>query len=189
MESISNDEIKKIAEEEGANKENFFSYFLILRELYQFYHITGYEANMSLTSIISMNSINDEDTFIKAYSKFLNNLKEEDEVRVYFASEKDFEILNKALPNVKNTNKLIFCFKYDKSIEKTVPQLIIKYKDLFKNILKLCPEFWETDFNLEIIKNKIDFPHIYHIDLDKMDLNTLLEYSKQFPNRIIGMEA
>ncbi len=60
--------------------------------------------------------------------------------------------------------------------------------NLFNYIPNILDEYAFETFSEEIIENKIDVPLINHINLNKIPYEKVLEYSKQYQNRIKKLE-
>ncbi|MCQ2820781.1 MAG: hypothetical protein MJ252_26275 [archaeon] len=142
--------------------------------------------DLDLKSILKHNKCN-EKTTLALLTNYLNTFDLERTVKfsMDIKSDEDADFYEKLLSQVENCTK----FHY-KLLRKVQPDLMMKHLGLFKYMHRFMKSSQSmfTDIYKEIIKEKKEIPFLYYINLDKMDFDSVLEYCKLFPNRIVKLD-
>jgi hypothetical protein len=165
--------------------ENDLSYFLNQYNIFTTLSKTSIEreyANFfNETNIIELelSQPHQPSTFIKAMSTFINNkMNHKPKFHLKFETEKDISTTLSLLSLIPNADK----FKYVISGDKELPYY--NYINLFTYVKRYSNlDFFQKTYQY-IINNLIEVNQIYYLNLDKVDILKVIEYSKKFPNKI-----
>ena len=194
---LTDEKIKEFASQTKSDEATFLQYFKLFQALYETESSTSY-ANyfhgIPLLDLENINKIKNQDSLINATATFINEVTF-NKKRVLFELSDDasMEKVLKVLKLLKEPKKYLYVFKKGKPKKKAaIPKMTIdfkKYTELFSLIDKIEePDFFK-DFVKEVIAEKIDVARIFYINLDKVPIEQVLEYSEKYKNRIKELYA
>ena len=192
---LTDEKIKEFAVQINSDKATFLQYFKLFQLLYETESSTSfanYFHEISLLELEKVNKIKNEDSLIKAVATFINEVTF-NKKKVVFELSDDASIQKvlKVLKLLKEPKKYLYVFKEGKQTTDN-PKMTIdfkKYTELFDFIDKIeDPEFFDN-FVGQAIREQIDVAKIFYVNLDKISIDKVLEYSKKYKNRIRELYA
>lgn len=178
---LSEEKIKELAKAASADEATFLKYFKIFQSLYTTETSTSY-ANyfhkVSLFDLQNINSIKNEDSFLKAITAFINEVTH-DKKKIYldFSNDETVTKIIKVLKGLKDPKKFIYVLKGE-NIDFSKHKEIFQYMEMLNE-----PNFFD-EFTKKAIEEQIDVAKLYYVDLDQINIDKALEYCKKYPNRI-----
>ena len=189
---LSEEKIKELAKSVSADEDSFLKYFKIFQALYETEistSFTNYFHTVSLFELENVNKIKNEDSFLKAISSFINEVTY-DKTKIYFelSNEESIQKVLKVLKMLKTPKKYTYYIRKSKPKNKfELPTLDIdfsKNKEIFQYIDNLEDRKFFNDFVTKVFDEQIDVAKIYYVDLDKIELDKVINYCTKYPNRI-----
>ena len=189
---LSEEKIKELSKTVAADEVSFVNYFKIFQSLYETEKstsFTNYFHKVSLFELENVNKIKNEDSFLKAISTFINEVTY-NKTKIYFelSNEESIQKVLKVLKMLKTPKKYTYYISKAKPKNKgELPKLDIdfaKNKELFEYIDNLDDPQFFNDFVQKAIEEQIDVAKIFYVNLDKIPLDKVIDYSTKYPNRI-----
>lgn len=190
------DKIKELAKTVSADETSFVNYFKIFQNLYNAVKstsFTNYFHKVSLFDLENVNKIKNEDSFLKAIATFINEVTyNKTKLHFHISNEESIQKVIKVLKMLKTPKK----YKYYISIaqsknkeENSQLNIFAKNKELFEYIDTIDDNRLFDDFTKKVIEEQIDVAKIFYVDLDKIEIDKVIEYSTKYPNRIKELYA
>ena len=189
---LSEEKMKELSKTVGADEVSFVNYFKIFQSLYDTEDptsFTNYFHKVSLFELENVNKIKNEDSFLKAISTFINEVTY-NKTKIYFelSDEESIRKVLKVLKMLKTPKKYTYYISKAKPKNKgELPKLDIdfsKNKELFEYIDNLDDPQFFNDFVQKAIEEQIDVAKIFYVNLDKIPLDKVIDYSTKYPNKI-----
>ena len=169
------------------NQAMFQTYLTAFNSLFSVNNSKYVNSNhgLSLLSLENLTSLSDKDekTFIFSVAYFINN---NNFGNMYYLleldSEEKVEKNIKILDLVQNSDSFVYEVNEDNFDEGQIDYT--QFLPLFSHIKKLSNPSVFKCFSEKAIKNNIEVPIIYYLDLDNIPLEAVYNYSKTHPNKI-----
>lgn len=188
---LSDDKIKELSKTLEADEVSFHNYFKLFQSLYDAHPPTQYANyfhHLSLFDLEKVNKINNSDSFLKAIASFINEVTfSKKKIFIEFSTEESVSNAIKVLKKLKDPKKYLYCLHMARP--KVADIDFIKFVEIFDYMENIeDPQFFD-DCVKKIIEDQTKVGKLYYVDLDKIPLNKVIEYSTKYPNTIKELYA
>ena len=194
---LTDEKIKQFAYQTKSDEASFLQYFKLFQVLYETESSTSfvnYFHGISLFELENINKIKNIDSLLKAIAIFINEVTfNKKRILIELSDDESIEKTLKVLKLLKEPKKYLYVFKEGKSRKKDANQKMTinfkKYIELFDFVDKIEDPNFFSDFVKQVINEQIDIAKIFYVDLDKIPIDQVLEYSEKYNNKIIELYA